>query len=118
MNGSRKDWARKIDNALLSYRTTFKTPIGMSPYRLVFGKAYHLPVELEHKAYWATRKLNMDMKAYGNNRLLQLSELDELRTNAYENAKIYKERTNVWYNKLIVQKEFESGKRCYYSTRD
>ena len=68
-------------------------------------------MELEHKAYWATRRLNMDMKASRNNRLLQLIELDELRTNAYKKAKIYKERTKVWNNKHIVQKEFESRQK-------
>ena len=77
VNASQKDWANKIDNALWAYRTDFKTPIGISPYRLVFGKACHLPVELEHKTYWGTQQFNMEIKAAGEKRLLQLSELDE-----------------------------------------
>ena len=86
VNSSRKDWSKKIDDALFAYRTTFKTPLGMSPFRLVYGKACHFLVELEHRAYWATRLLNMDCKVVGEKQMLQLSELDEFRNVAYENA--------------------------------
>ncbi|PIN05056.1 DNA-directed DNA polymerase [Handroanthus impetiginosus] len=88
-----KDWSKRLDEALWAYRTAFKKPIGMSLYNLNFRKTCHLPIELEHNAYWAIRKLNFDIQAAGENRLLQLNELDEFRLQAYENAKIYKEKT-------------------------
>ena len=90
MNTSRKDWSIKLDDALWAYRTAYKTPIGMSPYRIVFGKPCHLPLELEYKAMRAIKKLNCDFPTAKEKRLLQMNELEELRNEAYDNAKFTK----------------------------
>jgi hypothetical protein len=70
-------WKDRLLDALWAYRTSYKTPIGILPYQLVYGKTWHLPVELEFKAHWAIRRWNMDLKAVGIKRKMQLSELDE-----------------------------------------
>ncbi|XP_016438411.1 uncharacterized protein LOC107764372 [Nicotiana tabacum] len=93
VSASRKDWSMKLDEALWSYRTAFKTAIGTSTFKLVYGKS------CEH-------------------RLLQMNELEEFRLDVNENARIIKEKTKRWLDRLIKPKEFhEVNKVLLYNSR-
>ncbi|XP_024010674.1 uncharacterized protein LOC112086129 [Eutrema salsugineum] len=109
VSNSRKDWSKKLDDALSTYRTTFKTPIGTSPFNLLHGNSCHLPVEPEYKVLWAVKMLNFDIKTAQEKRLLQLHELEEIRLNAFESARIYKEKTKIPHDHKILKREFKEG---------
>nr|GEV09858.1 reverse transcriptase domain-containing protein [Tanacetum cinerariifolium] len=106
---NRASWSDKLEEALWAFCTAYKTSIGCTPYRLVYGKACHLPLELEHKAYWALKLTNFDHKTTGDHRKLQLNEVNELRDQAYENSLIYKERTKKLHDDKIKNRIFNVG---------
>nr|GFA29820.1 reverse transcriptase domain-containing protein [Tanacetum cinerariifolium] len=102
-------WSDKLEDALWEFRTTFKTPVCCTPYRLVYGKACHLPLEFKHKSFWALKHANFDLKTAGDHRKLQLNELSKLCDQAYENSLIYKERTKKLHDAMIKNRIFNVG---------
>ncbi|GKD80434.1 reverse transcriptase domain-containing protein [Tanacetum coccineum] len=102
-------WSNKLDDFFWAFRTTFKTPIMCTPYKLVYGKACHLPIELEHRAYWALKHCNFDLKTVGDHRKIQMNELNELQDQAYENSLIYKEKTKKIHDSKIKNRVFNVG---------
>nr|GEX65831.1 reverse transcriptase domain-containing protein [Tanacetum cinerariifolium] len=100
---NRASWSDKLDDALWAFRTTYKTPIGCTPYKLVYGKTCHLLIELEHKAYCALKHANFDLQTVGDHRKVQLNEL---RDQAYENSLIYKEKTKRLHDSKIKDRVF------------
>ncbi|GJR43679.1 reverse transcriptase domain-containing protein [Tanacetum coccineum] len=108
---NRASWSDKLDDALWAFRTTFKTPTECTPYKLLYEKAYHLPIKLEHKAYWALKHCNFDLKTAGDHRKVQMNELNELRDQAYENSIIYQEKTKKIHDSKIKNRIFNVGDR-------
>nr|GEX42785.1 reverse transcriptase domain-containing protein [Tanacetum cinerariifolium] len=108
---NRASWSDKLDDALWVFRTAYKTPIRCTPYKLVYGKACHFPVELEHKAYWALKHANFDLKTADDHRKVQINELNELRDQAYENSLIYKEKSKRLHDSKINNRVFNIGDR-------
>ncbi|GJW92093.1 reverse transcriptase domain-containing protein [Tanacetum coccineum] len=108
---NRASWSDKLEDALWAFSTAFKTPIGCTPYKLMYEKACHLPIEFEHKAYWALKHCNFDLKTAGDHRKVQMNVLNELCDQAYENSLIYKEKTKKIHDSKIKNHIFNVGDR-------
>jgi hypothetical protein len=118
MNPTRKDWSLQLGDALCAYRIAFKTSIGMSPYRIVYGKVCHLLVELKHRAYWAIKQLNFNFLKAGSQRKFQLTKSDELRNDAYDCLRKYKAHMKRVHDQSILRRFFEPGQKVLlYNSR-
>ncbi|XP_021993315.1 uncharacterized protein LOC110890056 [Helianthus annuus] len=107
---SRKDWLDKLDDALWAFRTAYKTLLGTTPFMIVYGKACHLPVGLEHRALWALKTVNLDLSHAARKRFFQIHELEALRDSAHERSWSIKEKTKALHDRRLKGlKEFKVG---------
>ncbi|XP_028784193.1 uncharacterized protein LOC114740239 [Neltuma alba] len=104
MKPSCKDWSERLEEALWAYRTAYKTPIGMSPLQLLYGKACHLPMKIRHKSYWTIKAYDANLESSLVNQKIQLQELEEIRLESYDNARIYKDKLKMIHDKQILRK--------------
>nr|GEY79158.1 reverse transcriptase domain-containing protein [Tanacetum cinerariifolium] len=102
-------WSKKLDDTLWAFRTAFKIPIGCTLDKLVYEKACRLPIELEHKAYYALKHAKFDLQTAGDHQKVQLNELNKLRDQAYKNSLIYKEKTKRLHDSKIKDCVFNVG---------
>nr|GEX58945.1 reverse transcriptase domain-containing protein [Tanacetum cinerariifolium] len=110
---NRTSWSDKLDVALWAFRTAYKILIGCTPYKLVYEKACHFPIELEQKAYWALNNANFDLKIADDHMKIQINELNELHDQAYENSLIvfnigdrvllFNSRMKIFFDKLKIR---------------
>lgn len=105
VNPYRKGWSKNFDVVLWAYMIVNKTPLGMSPFRLDYGKGFHLFIELQHRAFQATKKLSLNLHDIGNFKVLQLNKLEQHKMFSYENAELYKVKTNKWRDKKCQKGE-------------
>jgi len=112
-----KEWSVKLIDALWSYRTAFKTILEMSLHRIVFEKSCHLPIKFEHRALWAIKQLNFDLNRANELRKLQISELEEIQNEAYDNAQTTKSRTKFFTIKSLTKKLLSLGKNFCSTTQ-
>nr|GEX81477.1 reverse transcriptase domain-containing protein [Tanacetum cinerariifolium] len=111
MAENRASWLGKLDDALWAFCTAYKTPIGCTSYKLVYRKACHLPIEHEHKAYWALKHANFELQTAGDHRKVKLNELNELCDQAYEISLFYKEKMKRIHDSKIKDRIFNVGDR-------
>ncbi|XP_022007481.1 uncharacterized protein LOC110906690 [Helianthus annuus] len=103
-----------MDDTLWAYRTAYKTPIGTTPYRLVYGKGCHLPTELAHRALWPIKNVNAIYNEAGELRKIQLNEIEEIRYEAYECASSYKDELKKVRDAKLRKRTFEVAQKVWF----